>query len=99
MLKRIDNIVIGFLLGALAPVFGIFVYYIFTFRTQTSFNGFIAYFQSIHLFVAYVSLSCYITNLPLFFLFIRKEKYQAARGVLFATIGFTAWVIYEKFIS
>ena len=99
MLKRLDNIVIGFLLGTFAPLFGLFLYYIFTFRNQTSFNGFVAYFKSIHLFVAYVSLACYITNLPLFFLFIRKEKYQAARGVLFATMAYTIWVIYEKFIS
>lgn len=99
MLKRLDNIVIGFLLGTFAPLFGLFLYYIFTFRSQTSFNGFVDYFKSIHLFVAYVSLACYITNLPLFFLFIRKEKYQAARGVLFATMAYTIWVIYEKFIS
>ncbi len=99
MLKKIDNIFVGLGLGILMPVIGVFVYYLFTFRVQTSFDGFIAYFRSIHLFVAYISLSCYITNLPMFFLFLRKDKYQAARGVLFATIVYTAWVVYEKFFS
>jgi hypothetical protein len=99
MLRRLDNIVIGLLLGLLAPIAGLFIYYIFTYRVQTSFGGFIDYFSSIHLFVAYISLACYITNLPLFFLFIQKEKYNGARGVLFATIGYTIWVVYEKFLS
>jgi hypothetical protein len=99
MLKKIDNIIVGLALGIFAPIIGLFIYYIFTYRTQTSFNGFIEYFTSIHLFVAYVSLSCYITNLPMFFLFIRKEKFQAARGILFATIAYTLWVVYEKFLS
>ncbi|CAN5383666.1 hypothetical protein BH09BAC5_BH09BAC5_26580 [soil metagenome] len=99
MLRKLDNIFVGLALGIFAPVAGIFLYYIFSYRSETSFNGFVNYFNSIHLFVAYVSLSCYITNLPMFFLFIRKEKFQGARGVLFATIAYTAWVVYEKFFS
>lgn len=98
-MKRLDNIIVGLMLGLLAPIAGLFMYYLFTYRTQTSFNGFIEYFNSLHLFVAYLSLACYITNLPLFFLFIQKEKFNGARGVLFATIGYTIWVVYEKFLS
>jgi hypothetical protein len=99
MLRRLDNIFIGLILGITLPILGIFIYYSFTFKSQTSFSGFIDYFSSIHLFVAWVSLSCYITNLPLFFLFIWKEKFQGARGVLFATIAYTLWVVYEKLLS
>jgi hypothetical protein len=99
MLKRLDTIIAGLALGVFAPIFGVFVYYIFTYRAQTSFNGFIEYFTSIHLFVAYVSLSCYIMNLPLFFLFIQKEKYKGAYGILYATIGYTLWVVYQKFLA
>ncbi|MDQ3109528.1 MAG: hypothetical protein M3R17_06500 [Bacteroidota bacterium] len=98
MLRKLDTIIAGLALGIFFPIFGVFVYYIFTYRTQTSFSGFIDYFSLIHLFVAYVSLSCYITNLPLFFLFIQKEKYKGAYGILYATIGYTLWVIYEKFL-
>lgn len=97
MLRKIDNVFVGLGLGLITPILGLFIYYLFTYRSQTSFSGFIDYFSSIHLFVAYISLSCYITNLPLFFLFLQKEKYQAARGVLFATIAYTLWVVYEKF--
>ena len=99
MLRKLDNMITGIMLGLLMPIIGLFLYYLFTYRTQTSFGGFIDYFTSIHLFVAYISLACYITNLPLFFLFIHKEKYLAARGVLFATIAYTIWVVYEKFLA
>ncbi len=98
MLRRLDNIVAGLALGIIFPVIGLYLYYTFTYRSMTSFSGFIDYFSSVHLFIAYISLACYITNLPLFFLFIWKEKYKGARGVLFATIAYTAWVIYEKFL-
>jgi hypothetical protein len=96
MQKRFDHIVLGIVLGIIAPVFGMFFYYLFTYRSQTSFAGFIAYFKSINLFVASISLSCYISNLPLFFLFIWKENYKSARGVLFATVAYTVWVMYQK---
>jgi hypothetical protein len=98
MLRRLDTIVSGLALGIFAPLLGIYIYYMFTYKGLTSFSGFIDYFSSVHLFIAYMSLACYITNLPLFFLFIWKEKYNGARGVLFATIGYTLWVVYEKFL-
>lgn len=98
MMKRLDNIFAGLVLGIICPIIGVYLYYTFTYRSQTSFSGFIDLFKSFHLFVAYISLACYISNLPLFFLFIWKEKYKGARGVLFATIAYTAWVIYQKYL-
>ncbi|MBI3511905.1 MAG: hypothetical protein HY064_14685 [Bacteroidetes bacterium] len=95
-MRRYDNIILGIILGLIAPIVGMFGYYIFTYRSQTSFRGFIEYFNSIHIIVASLSLACYAMNLPLFFLFIWKENYKSSRGVLFATIAYTLWVVYEK---
>ncbi len=97
MQKRFDNIILGIVLGIVAPIFGMFIYYCFTYRYQTSFGGFIDYFKSVNLFIATISLSCYISNLPLFFLFIWREHYNTARGILFATVAYTVWVMYQKF--
>lgn len=99
MKQKLDNILVGLLLGAVLPVFGMFCYYMFTYRYQTSFTGFLDYFSKMHIVVAAMSLSCYITNLPMFFGFIWGNMNKAARGVLFATMAYTAWVIYEKFIA
>ncbi|MCE2773550.1 MAG: hypothetical protein LW750_08945 [Bacteroidetes bacterium] len=95
----LDHIAVGGILGLVMPVFVLFVYYLFTYRVQTSFSGFIEYFDRIHVIVGAISLGCYATNLPLFFLFLWREYYNAGRGILFATILYTAWVVYEKFIA
>jgi hypothetical protein len=97
MRKNLDNLAIGIAVGLLAPIVGLFFYYAFTYRSQTSFNGFLEYFKSIHIFVASISLCVYFSNLPVFFLFLWKENNKSARGVLFATIGYTIWVMYQKF--
>ena len=98
MLQKFDTVIVGLILGLLLPVISLFIYYFFTYESQLSFSEFINYFTTVHLFVAYVSLSCYMNNLPLFFLFIWKQKNEIARGVLFATMLYTAWVIYQKFL-
>lgn len=99
MKEKLDNIIVGLLLGAILPIIGMFAYYMFTYRYQTSFTGFLEYFSHRRVLVAAMSLSCYITNLPLFFGFIWGNMNRTARGVLFATMGYTVWVIYEKFLA
>lgn len=99
MKQKLDNIVVGLLLGAVLPLIGIYVYYLFTYRYQTSFKGFLDYYSTMHVIVAAMSLSVYASNLPLFFGFIWGNMNKAARGVLFSTMGYTAWVIYEKFFA
>lgn len=99
MYKRFDHIAIGFILGLFMPVIGLFLYYMFTYRFQTSFRGFLEYFSKLHIIVASMSLATYVSNLPLFFLFIWREYNRSARGVMFATVVYTAWVVYEKFLA
>lgn len=96
--QKLDNILVGLLVGAVFPIIGLFAYYMFTYRYQTSFNGFIDYFSRLHVIVAVVSLACYLTNLPLFFGSIWLNMNKLARGILFSTMGYTMWVIYEKFL-
>lgn len=99
MKQKLDNIVFGLALGLLLPFVTMFGYYMFTYRYQTSFTGFLEYFSHLHIIVAAMSLSVYASNLPLFFGFIWGNMNKAARGVLFSTMGYTAWVIYEKFFA
>jgi hypothetical protein len=99
MKDKLDNIIVGILAGGLLPLLGMYVYFLFTYRSQTSFTGFIDYFSRMHVVVASISLSCYITNLPLFFGVIWLNMNRAARGVLISTMCYTAWVVYEKFIA
>jgi hypothetical protein len=96
MQKRFDNLLIGLFVGLLGPIIALFLYYSFTYRYQTSFSGFVEYFTRLNIIVPSMSLACYGSNLPLFFLFLWRDHYKSARGVLFATIAYTAWVVYHK---
>jgi hypothetical protein len=98
--QKLDNLIVGIVLGAILPVIGMVVYWMFTYRqANISFGAFLEYFSTMHVIVAAMSLSVYACNLPLFFGFIWGNMNNAARGVLYSTMGYTAWVIYEKFIA
>lgn len=97
MQKKYDHLLIGFAAGAILPVVMMYTYYLFTYRSQTeSFSVFLEYFSLMNMITKSVSLAVYASNLPLFFIFIWREYNQNARGVLFATIGYTLWVVFEK---
>lgn len=97
-MKKFDNLLLGIVLGLLTPLFTLFMFYMFTYSSQTSFGGFVEYFEKFHNFVPALSL-CVISNLAVFFLFIWTERYNSARGVVFATLAYAVWVAYRKFLA
>jgi hypothetical protein len=97
--QKLDNLIVGLLLGAIFPVIGMYIYYMLTYRYQTSFSGFLDHFSRMNVVVAAMSLSVYCTNLPLFFAFIWLKMNKVSQGVLYSTMGYTLWVIYEKFLA
>jgi hypothetical protein len=96
MKKSLDHIVIGIVVGIIFPFIALFGYYVFTYRSQTSFSGFIGYFSSLRMIVPVISLAC-IANLLLFFLFLWTDRSNSARGVIMATFAYALWVIYQKY--
>ncbi len=97
-MKRFDNLALGIFLGLVTPIITLFLFYSFTYSSQTSFSGFVAYFEKFHNFVPALSL-CVISNLAVFFLFIWTDRYNSARGVVFATLAYAIWVAYRKFFA
>jgi hypothetical protein len=62
------------------------------------FSAFISYlWQRSSTFSGVISISL-IINLPVFFLNIWSHRYETARGVIFATMLFGAFIIYLKLI-
>lgn len=99
MRKRFDHIVIGLLLGLFMPFVAVFVYYFFTYRSQTSFPVFMEYTsQHTHAIVPMLSLGC-LLNLGLFFLFIWRDRLASARGIILATFAYAGWVAYMKLLA
>ena len=95
MKSKIDNLNLGLLLGIFAPALTMLVIYLVQF-TEYNFKDLIDQLISKRVFTKIVSL-CVIPNLALFFLFLNKNYFRSARGVLFATILFALFVFITKF--
>lgn len=90
-----DNFVFGLIQGIIAPC--IIISLILFFGTvEWSSNMFVSK-AFINLFIKIVSI-CVLPNLGLFYLYINKNFYRGAMGVIVATFAFAVIVFAVKFI-
>jgi tryptophan-rich sensory protein len=83
MLKR-DDLRFGMVLGFLAPIVGVFVYYFLQFRLFTLREFFTIMFTQKSLLSGIVSISL-IADAIIFTIYINSHKDKTARGVFIAT--------------
>lgn len=95
MKLKVDNLKLGLLLGIIAPALTMFVIYLIQF-TNYNLTELISLLVEKRVFTKIVSL-CVIPNLALFFLFLNKNYYRSARGILTATFIFAIFVFITKF--
>lgn len=95
MRSKIDNLKLGLILGILAPALTILVVYLIQFSGY-DFRELIDLLVSKKVFTKIISL-CVIPNLALFFIFLNKNHYNSARGILMATIVFAIFVFITWF--
>lgn len=92
-----DKMWLGVILGVLAPLVTMYVYYLINFN-HISVTKFINHLFKAQIQSSFLSL-CVVSNLLVFFIFIWSEKYLSARGVLLATFIYGGAVVYLKFIA
>lgn len=95
MTSKVNNIKLGLLLGILAPAITMALIYLISFP-EYNLNELVDLLVRKRVFTKIVSL-CVIPNLGLFFLFLNKNFYYAARGVLLSTVLFALFVFITKF--
>ncbi|MDA3953660.1 MAG: hypothetical protein PF485_08440 [Bacteroidales bacterium] len=95
MNSKINNIKLGMLLGIIAPVITLIVIYLIKF-TEYNFQELIDLLIAKRIFTKIISL-CVFPNLALFFLFLNRNYYSSARGVLMSTVLFAMFVFIIKF--
>jgi len=86
MQQKLDNVLLGTILGIIAPFIALYGIFVFGFPHET-FKSFFDIIWYQELFTRIVSISV-IANLALFFIFIWTNKLRSAKGVLGATIGY-----------
>lgn len=98
MLKQ-DKLSLGILLGLLAPVAALFIYYLVTFmpRSQSLSDFFTMLKQNRHLLPKLISI-CLLANGVVFYLYTRKRRDQTARGIFLITMLYAIVILLLKII-
>lgn len=96
MLKR-DSLRLGIVLGFLAPIAGMFVYYLIQFRMFTLKEFFSVMFAQKALLTGIVSISL-IANAVVFTYYINTRKDRTAKGIFVATCIYAISALLYKVI-
>ncbi len=95
--KKFDNSWLGFICGLLSPLLTLYVFYLIKYSHISFYKFYLDVLFANNIVTASVSL-CVITNLLVFFIFIWTNRNYSARGVLFSTIIYAGYVVYQKFL-
>ena len=95
MTSKVNNIKLGLLLGILAPFITMALVYLISFP-EYNLSELIDFLIRKNVFIKIISL-CVIPNMGLFFLFLNKNFFYAASGVLLSTIIFAIFIFVTKF--
>ena|SRR4051794_12066877 len=96
MLK--DDLRFGLLLGFLAPVAGMLLYYLIQFRNVMGFGEFLQIIlQQKTLLTAMISV-CLVANAAIFTIYVNKRIDQTAKGIFIATCVYGAASLLWKFV-
>ena len=97
-MKKFDNIWVGAIIGVATSMISILVFYFLKF-TDTSLADYLKLLaQNRYLFAPIVSLAG-VPNLAIFFIFINRDKYKSARGIILATFILVVVVLIIKFLK
>ncbi len=91
MRSRLDSVGLGIVVGIVIPLLSLLLFYSTNF-TKVTFGFFLQHTAQIEVLPKLISL-CGIPNLGVFFLFIWRNHYYSARGVIIATIILTVIVL------
>lgn len=87
----------GTLIGIIIPVIILLIFYAAKLEQYKTFENFYNLLITNNALTSIVSLSV-LPNLGAFYLFLNKNQYQPARGVIFATLLFALLVFGIKFL-
>lgn len=95
--QKFDNTWLGFICGMLAPMLTLYIFYLVKYSNISFYKFYLDVLFANNIVTASVSL-CVITNLLVFFIFIWSNRNYSARGVLFSTIIYAGYVVYQKYL-
>ena len=94
-----DNLRFGLLLGFIAPLLGLIIYYLAQFRNVTSLSGFFYYVVTEKALLTAVISVLLVANAGVFTWFVNKRKDRTAKGVFISTCIYGIAALIWKFLS
>jgi hypothetical protein len=93
-----DNLRLGLILGLVAPILSLFIYYLVKFYPTFSLKDFFYFLRTNKSQITAVSVPCLVLNIALFTYYINSHKDSTAKGIFVATIVYAILALVFKFI-
>jgi hypothetical protein len=93
-----DNLRLGVLLGLIAPIISLVIYYFVKFYPTFSIRDFFYFLQTNKTQITAVSVPCLVLNIALFTYYINSHKDSTAKGIFVATLLYAILALVFKFI-
>jgi hypothetical protein len=93
-----DNLKFGVVLGLVAPVISLVIYYFLNFYPVYSLNDFLFFLQSNKTQVTALSVPCLLLNIALFTFYINSHRDSTAKGIFAATLVYAIAAMVFKYV-
>ena len=98
MIFKKDNLRLGLVLGLVAPIISLVIYYLVKFYPTFSIKDFFDFLRTNKSQITAVSVPCLVLNIALFTYYINSHKDSTAKGIFAATLIYAIIALLFKFI-
>ena len=99
MILKKDNLKLGILLGIVAPLLAMMIYYFWNFSRALSVSEYFTVLKTNKPLLTAISSICLLANAVIFTVYINTHRDQTAKGVFAATLLYGIFVLVYKLIS
>ncbi len=98
MIFKKDNLKFGAILGLVAPVISLLIYYFLKFFPLHTLKDFLYFLQSNKTQVTALSVPCLVLNIALFTFYINSHRDKTAKGIFAATLVYAITAMVFKYV-
>jgi hypothetical protein len=93
-----DNLRLGLVLGLVAPIVSLVIYYFVKFWPTFTVRDFLDFLMTNKTQITAVSVPCLVLNIALFTIYINSHRDATAKGIFAATLIYAILALLFKFI-
>lgn len=99
MILKKDNLKLGILLGILAPLVAMVIYYLWNFSRSLSVSEYLYVLRTNKPLLTAISSLSLLANAVIFTFYINTHRDQTAKGIFVATLLYGIFVLVYKLVS